>query len=210
MVKQETHLENLAEIRSLMERSSRFLSLSGLSGVFAGGVALAGALAVYLYLDGEVEVPIYDSLAGMIRYERDIIVTLMAIAAGVLLLALMGAAYFTNRRAKRNNLPIWNATIRRFIIHLMIPLITGGIFCLALLLHGFTGLVVPSVLIFYGLSLISAGKFTHSDIHYLGLTEILLGIISIAFMKYGLLFWTLGFGVMHIVYGLVMYIKYKD
>ena len=50
MDKRNEHLETLSEIRSLMERSSRFISLSGLSGVAAGVFALMGAAMVYVYL----------------------------------------------------------------------------------------------------------------------------------------------------------------
>jgi hypothetical protein len=65
------------------------------------------------------------------------------------------------------------------------------------------------MLIFYGLSLVNAGKFTFSEIHYLGLTEIVLGILAGIFINHGLLFWTLGFGLMHIVYGTVMYYRHE-
>jgi hypothetical protein len=50
MEKQLEHLETLTEIRSMMERSTRFISLNGLSGVFAGVFALIGAVAAYMYL----------------------------------------------------------------------------------------------------------------------------------------------------------------
>jgi predicted lysophospholipase L1 biosynthesis ABC-type transport system permease subunit len=41
------HLEDIAEIRAMMERSTRFLSLSGLSGVFAGTFGLIASGLAY-------------------------------------------------------------------------------------------------------------------------------------------------------------------
>ncbi|MGE5429024.1 MAG: hypothetical protein ACM3O8_14110, partial [Methylococcaceae bacterium] len=66
-----------------------------------------------------------------------------------------------------------------------------------------------AMLIFYGLALVNAGKFTLSEVHYLGITEIVLGLMAAVFINWGLLFWALGFGVMHIVYGMMMYYKYE-
>jgi hypothetical protein len=70
-------------------------------------------------------------------------------------------------------------------------------------------LVASVMLIFYGLSMVNAGKFTFGEIHWLGLTEIALGILAGVFINFGLLLWTIGFGLMHIVYGTVMYYRYE-
>jgi hypothetical protein len=43
----------------------------------------------------------------------------------------------------------------------------------------------------------------------LGICEIGLGLIASIYMGYGLLFWAVGFGVLHIIYGIVMYMKYE-
>jgi hypothetical protein len=63
--------------------------------------------------------------------------------------------------------------------------------------------------VFYGLALVNASKYTLTDIRYLGITEIILGILNIFFLRRGLYFWALGFGVLHIIYGLVMWWKYE-
>jgi hypothetical protein len=215
MNKQNEHLDNLKEIRSIMERSSRFLSLSGLSGVFAGAVAILGTLAVYLYkadfffgryCNGGIlqthDVPAESDLSKFVVF-------LLADASLVLLLALTFGVYFTTRNARRKGLPYWDATARRMLTNLFIPLIAGGMFCLALLYHHLVYLIAPSTLIFYGLSLINASKFTLNDVRYLGISEIALGLIAMFFVGYGMLIWAIGFGILHVVYGVAMYLKYE-
>lgn len=212
---QNEHLKNLQEIRSIMERSTRFISLSGLSGVFAGLVALLGALAVYSfhkefffsrYQNGGVFLP-EELMSG--NALTNFIVFSFVVAFVVLVLALFFATFFTTRNARRKGLPIWDATVRRMLINLFIPLVAGGLFCLILLYHHLVFLIAPSTLLFYGLALINASKFTLTDIRYLGISEITLGLIAMIFVGYGLIFWAVGFGVLHIVYGLAMYIKYE-
>ena len=209
---QNQHLETLNEIRSIMERSTKFISLSGLSGVAAGVVALIGAGMVYLYLGTTPfsEEPYYYIVGqGMEKWGLNYLEFFMLDALLVLVAALSLGYFFTNRRAQQKGQKMWDATSFRLGINMFIPLAAGGLFCLALLYHGFIGLIAPSTLLFYGLALINASKYTLKDIRYLGFCEISLGLIAMVFIGYGLEFWAIGFGVLHIVYGLVMYNKYE-
>ncbi|MGO4772393.1 hypothetical protein ACEN2I_12080 [Flavobacterium sp. W22_SRS_FK3] len=200
------HQEDLAHIRSMMERSSRFISLSGLSGVFAGLSALIGGLYVYQlfkangleYFDGDHKL-----------YSVDLVSELFLTASVILLFALTFGIFFTIRKSKKYNLPIWTSATKKMLLNLAIPLVTGGIFCLALLHHQIYGLVAPATLIFYGLALINAEKYTFSDVKYLGFSELILGCIALFYIGYGLIFWIVGFGILHILYGLIMFKKYK-
>ncbi|MEI7423907.1 MAG: hypothetical protein WCK18_17530 [Prolixibacteraceae bacterium] len=202
--------EDLQAIREIMERSSKFLSLSGLSGIFAGVCALIGVAFAWFFL--------LDS--GQIRYAEfmqnsdsltvsGLRISLAIDAVLVLGFALFGAFFFSRRNARKAGQQFWTISIRQLLFHLLIPLVSGGLFILILVIQKNLMLVVPVMLIFYGLSLVNAGKFTLSEIHYLGLTEIILGILAGVFINYGLLFWTLGFGLMHIVYGTVMYYRHE-
>jgi hypothetical protein len=127
----------------------------------------------------------------------------------VLVASIVVGLILTWRSAKKNGQTIWDATAKRMLINLMIPLVTGGFFCMILLMHGLIGLVAPVTLIFYGLALINGSKYTLDDIRYLGICEIILGLLASIFIGYGLLFWAIGFGVLHIVYGMLMYNKYE-
>jgi len=201
--------EDLMAIRNMMERSSKYLSLSGLSGIFAGCCAIAGvAIAYFFILDaGSIEYDEYMRSLGNAS-TLSIRIGLLITAVAVLIVAFCGAIFFSVRKAKRKKLQFWNKTTKQLITHLFIPLIAGGLFSLILIYQNNIHLVASTTLIFYGLALVNAGKFTFGEIHYLGLSEIALGLLAGLFMNFGMLFWTLGFGVLHIVYGFAMYLKY--
>ncbi len=209
MSKHQEHLETLSEIRSLMERSSRFISLSGLSGVAAGVIALAGAIVAAIYLEVNLfEEHHYYVIRQGEKWGMDYWTFFFVDAGVVLILALAAGIYFTTKKARKSGQKIWDPTARLMLINLAIPLGAGGIFCLILIHHGWFGLVAPTTLIFYGLALLNGGKYTLNDIRFLGITEIILGLIATYYLGYGLLFWAIGFGVLHIVYGIAMYMKY--
>lgn len=202
MTTQEQHLENLSEIRNLMERSSRFISLSGLSGVMAGIIALAGAgIAASRYG--------FDLFSADNWSNPDTMSFILLDGLIVLILSIGGGVYFTTRKAKKKGLSIWDASARRLVVNLALPLVAGGLFCLILMNDKQFHLVAPATLLFYGLALINASKYTLNDIRYLGIIEIILGLIAAIYTSNGLLFWMIGFGAMHIVYGVVMYYKYE-
>lgn len=203
---QQKYLDDLKDIKDIMHRSSRFLSLSGLSGVAAGIFALIGAYAAYqtVYTNQD-----YFQYRKAIITE-DSLTNLLIIAIGTLALALGTGYYFTHRKAKKNNQSIWDHQSKRMILNLMIPLVTGGILCLILLFKGYIGILAPLTLIFYGLALVNASKYTLTEIRSLGIVEIILGLIATHYIGYGLIAWAIGFGVLHIVYGIAMHLKYRS
>ena len=203
MSEQNQHVEALQDIRRLMQRSSRFISLSGLSGIAAGFCALIGAYFAY---DWIYEYYVTYNESG---YEgaafQNLKFNLLSLAGAVLIAALVSALYFTWRKANKNNMPVWDHTSKMLLLNMMIPLITGGLVILALLRYNDWRFVAPLSLIFYGLALVSGSKYTLSDIRYLGFCEIILGLINTQFIGYGLYFWAAGFGLLHILYGFVMW-----
>ena len=205
--KEKEYLQDLTEIRSMMEKSSRFISLSGLAGVFAGGFALAGAISAH-YIIRDFYVSIWFE-NDIIQLSKDLVLHLFLVAMAVLSLSLFFGYYFTARKAKKLGQKTWNKTSQLMLINLAIPLLAGGIFCVSLFLHGHLGLIAPSTLIFYGLALINGSKFTLKDIKYLGYCELIVGLISTFFIGWGLWFWAFGFGILHIVYGISMHFKYE-
>lgn len=202
----EDYLKDLSDIRAIMERSSRFISLSGLSGILAGVFALAGAWFAYEIVYNN---PSEDLYAGNGAISSETLLLLFANAFIVLALAIGSGVFFTVRRSKKMKMKVWDATSKRLLINLLIPLVSGGLFIIIIVLKGFIGLVAPLTLIFYGLALINASKYTLGDVRYLGLSEVALGLIATLLLKWGLLFWAIGFGALHIIYGAVMYFKYE-
>lgn len=187
--------QDLASIRNLMERSSKFISLSGLSGILAGIYALVGSALLYWVMYFPMQ-PEPDWAAAVV------------IAAAVLLASIITGIVLSIRKAKKKGQLIWGPASRGLLFHMMSPLVTGGIIIIISFYKGYGELAAPVSLIFYGLALISASSFTFTDIKYLGLCEIALGLIAAVYTGIGLLFWAIGFGVLHIVYGSIMYLKY--
>jgi len=198
------YIEDLKDIKQMMNRSSRFISLSGLSGISAGIFAIIGAYLAYQTIYADQNYLIYRQ--AILSFEN--LSTLLIIALSTLVLSIGSGIYFTTRKAKRNKQKLWDSQTKTLLINLLIPLATGGILCLTLLLKGFIGIIAPLTLIFYGLALVNASKYTLEEIRSLGIVEILLGLLGIYFIGYGLIIWTIGFGILHIVYGIIMHLKY--
>lgn len=197
--------KDIASIRSMMERSVKFISLSGLSGVLAGIYALAGAGVAYY----QVYYP-NPPIGFRLHYvnEQTIVTNLVIIAVLVLILSLGTGLWLSSRKATRLGTTIWNKPSKQLFTDLSIPLVTGGLLIIIMLWRGYMGFVAPACLLFYGLALIYASRNTYREIQYLGFIEIGLGLLAAALPGYGLIFWALGFGVMHIIYGSIMYFRY--
>jgi len=194
------YLQDLKEIKELMNKSTQFISLSGLSGVLAGIYALIGAVYVHTLILEHTET--YITLESL-TFKK-----IMATAILVLLASLFTAYIMTVNKAKKVGENMWNASSKRLLVNFAIPLVTGGVFALLLLRHEYYGLIAPITLLFYGLACVNASKYTLRDVRYLGITEIILGLLAVEFSGFGLYFWIIGFGICHIIYGAMMYFKY--
>jgi hypothetical protein len=203
-------IEDIKAIRKIMEESSRFLSLSGLSGVFAGITAIAGALVAYYFIldNGTIH---YDEYFRSLSAKETFSLRWLLItdAALVLVLSVLFSLYFSIKKARRDGKNFWTPISRRLLINLLIPLVTGGVFIIVLLVQNHIQLIVPGFLIFYGLALVNAGKFTFGEVFYLGILEIITGLVSAFVPGWGIAFWIFGFGILHIIYGLAMFRKYE-
>jgi hypothetical protein len=202
-------LQEVKDIRRLMERSSRFISLSGLSGVAAGVFALVGAyIARYVIFENY-----YGEYNARLHFRGSdftaLINQLLALAAAVFAAAFLSAFYFTWRKSNKQGRPLWDYTSRRLFWNMIIPLVAGGLFILGMLRLDEWRFVAPACLIFYGVALVNASKYTLTDIRYLGYCQIIVGLLNMLWIGYGLYFWALGFGILHIIYGVVMWWKYE-
>jgi hypothetical protein len=201
----EKYLKDLSDIKYMMNRSSRFISLSGLAGVFAGCYAIIGAVIAQVLL---YEQNITIDALGIASINGELLLQLFYVSIAVLVLAIGTAVFLTSRKAKKTNEKTWDSTSKRLLINFFAPLIAGGLFCLVLLQYNLIGLIAPSMLIFYGLALIHASKYTFGDLRSLGYSNLVMGLMATQFISYGLYFWAVGFGLFHIIYGIWMYSKY--
>jgi hypothetical protein len=197
------HLNDLSEIRHMMERSSRFISLSGLSGVFAGCFAIIGAYFAYIKIkheeiNGFADLSVNSPLVQYIAVDGLI----------VLGLSLFVSIYLTINQSRKNGVKIWDNTSRRLIINMLVPLVTGGLFCIILVKNA-PYLVDSATLVFYGLALVNASKYTFDNVRSLGYIQIVLGITCgfVDNWQYSLAIWAIGFGLCHIIYGAFMHLQ---
>lgn len=197
---EEKYLQDISEIKKMMNKSSQFISLSGLAGILAGVYALIGAFVANQLL--------MNHKTYYITLESRTFQLIVLIAFLVLVLSVVTATILTFGKAQKEGEKVWNATSKRMIINFLIPLATGGIFALILLRNEIYGLIAPVTLIFYGLACVNASKYTFRDVRYLGITVIILGLLATEYSGYALEFWALGFGLCHILYGSIMYFKY--
>lgn len=205
MKNNQDYIRDIAEIRSMMERSSKFMSLSGWAGILAGIYALAGAFIAYKVFDFnpvEIEASIPNSGTSNL-------VPLIVLAFIVLILASATAIFFSYKRAHQRGEKPWNITAKRLLTNMAVPLFSGGLLILILISKGLIGLLAPFTLIFYGLALYNAGTFTYKEVKILGLVQLGLGLISAYFISFGLLLWAVGFGLVHIIYGVYMHYRYE-
>lgn len=205
----EDPIDDLKEIRKIMENSTKFISLSGFSGVIAGVLALIGAFVAKGLIEDFSKKYIFYELQGRLEdgiWELE--KKLFLVAGLVLFLAIGFGILFTYLKARKNNQRIFSALGVRLVFSLFIPLLFGGVFCIGLYLNGYVFLIAPAMLIFYGMSLLNASKFVHTEIKYLAIIQMALGVASMFYLGKGLYFWAIGFGVLHIFYGTIMYFKY--
>jgi hypothetical protein len=205
MDEQQQSLETLRDIKRMMERSSRFISLSGLSGIAAGLCAMVGAWLAYRKIGhwhlGEV---VYSE-----GNEMALVTDLLLIAIFTFVAAFVSAFAFTYLRSRKNNVPVFGAATWRLMWNTLIPLAVGGLFMLKLLQVGQYELIAPGCLLFYGLALVNASKYTLGEIRYLGYGQLLLGLVNLWYVGWGLAMWAIGFGLLHIIYGVAMWMKYE-
>lgn len=200
MKEHQDYIKDIAEIRSMMERSSKFLSLSGWAGILAGVYALAGAWVSY---------SVFEFNPNELFYSHGQLHQVVLLAAGIFILALLTAIFFSKRKANSKGETIWNSTSKRLLANMGVPALTGGLLVLILISKGLLGLIAPLLLIFYGLSLFVAGNYTIKEVTFLGIIQLLLGLLNILFIEYSLIFWATGFGVFHIIYGIYMHFRYE-
>lgn len=199
-------IKEIGHIRSLMERSSKFMSISGLSGILIGSYALIGAFFGYITVYG-----FRSDFGYRDHYIADygIVSKLIFIAVLVLICSVVTGFLMAKHKAKRSKQTIWNATSKALLATMSVPLLTGGVLSLILIYKGEYGMIASSLLIFYGLALSAASTFTFKEARWLGIMDVVLGLLALCFPGYGLWFWAMGFGVLHIIYGVIVHQRYE-
>ncbi len=207
MKNEKDYIKDINEIRNMMERSSKFVSLSGLSGIFAGIYAIASSYIAYALFQFKIDKLYYtdEELASLGIDSKNIII----LAIGTIIITITTAIIFSYRNAIKKSEKIRNTTSKRLLYNLAIPLIAGGTVILLMLEYNLYGWLAPLTLVFYGLAILNASKYTFDDMRGLGIIQIILGLVAMHFIGYGLLIWAIGFGLVHIIYGIYLHYKYE-
>lgn len=194
----------LNEIRNMMEKSTRFVSLSGFSSILIGIYACIAAVIAYYILGSYTPIP-------MLNVNTTTKLQLLGLFASILIaLCIATVILMCKYKARKNNQVIsFDFNTKRLLWNFFLPLVVGGILCLSFIWQGHYGLTSSIMLIFYGIALISASNYTYSNTRYLGYAEILLGLADSFIDHYALLFWVIGFGIFHIIYGVIFHLKYE-
>jgi len=205
--------DDISLVKEMMEKSSKFSSLSGLSIIYTGILALIGGVIIYFDLSfslSEKEIS-YSQLINRNANPDDLytkVKLLVYIASVILILSLLLLYVSAKSKAKKEQVNLFTSSFARTLKSLFVPLFSGGIFSLFLIHHGLYGLVAPATLIFYGLGLINASKHSYDELEKLGYVELFLGISASYFMGTGLIFWVIGFGFGHVLFGIYLHFKY--
>ncbi len=204
MEQKEQFANEIKAIRQMMEQSSRFLSLSGLSGILIGIYALAGA-----YFAGQV---IENKTASVNLFTGKVssVSFIIMFAIAVLVISLATVFLLTYRKTKRDGYKIWGKGTRLLIVNLAVPLAAGGLLTGIFVARELYGIVAPLLLVFYGLALVNASKFTRQEIYFMGLCQVATGLVAAVLPQFALPLWAFGFGIVHIVYGTIMHFRYDN
>ena len=205
--------DDISSIKEMMEKSSKFSSLSGISIFFTGLFAIIGAVVIYFdvsftFINQEIS---YSQLINKNGNPNDLFLKvklLIYIASIILFLSLLVLYLSAKSKAKKEEVNLFTPSFGRTLISLFIPVLSGGVFSLFLIHHGLYGLVAPATLIFYGLGLINASNHSYDELEKLGYLELFLGISASYFMGTGLIFWVVGFGFGHVFFGGYLHYKY--
>jgi hypothetical protein len=209
MIKEEhDYLTDITAIRSMMERSSKFLALSGQAAVMAGLYALAGSLIAWKILKLHPESMVPNS--GMSSPGSAEMGGLVMTALLMLLLAAGTAILLSLRNAQKRGEKLWSPVARRLLSGMALPLISGGLLMIIFWMNGLPAYSFALSLIFYGFSMCNASRFTFPELNFLGMMLIGLGLLSACLLTYALLIWALGFGLLHIIYGLYIHFRYRQ
>ena len=191
MNQEQEQLQALQGIKQLMERSSKFSSISGIAGVVVGVLAtLVFACITYFNITNVTDLAVVFTIT--------------------LVVSLITGVFFSAKKAKKRNEKVWDSTAKRFLLNFFMPLVVGGVMCLLFTYHHLFQFIPSFMLVFYGMALLNASKFSIDTIWYLAVLELLIGIAAAFFVDAGLWFWMIGFGILHIVYGFFIYYKYEQ
>ena len=155
-------LESVFEIKELMEKSSKFISVSGIAAILAGIYALAGAYIATQVITSDM-------------YLSDTLKLMAIIAMAVLAAAAVTAGILSYCKSQKMGQKFFSRLTYRALWNFSLPMLTGGVLCISILMHEYYDILASVMLLFYGLALVNVSKFTYSSIVWVRLCFHLFG-----------------------------------
>jgi hypothetical protein len=167
-----------------MERSAAFTAVSGWGHVLLGFTAFLSAwLAAH-----------QSSSLGWLRVW--LAEGLLAVAIG-----LVSCTWKANRRG----LPLFSGPARKVALSLAPPLVAGAFLTFLLFRGGLSSALPATWLLLYGAGIITGGAFSVAILPIMGLCFMLLGGLAVlAPVAWGNWFLALGFGGLHVIFGILI------
>ena len=172
--------EALAYIRQTMESASSFTALSGWGLVAVGVVGLAAA-----------------GVAWRSGVPERLSAWLPAAVLGVLCSGIANAA-----KARRLEMPLWTGSLRKVAWVMAPALAAGALMTWALDQAGVRYLMPGMWLALYGAGVTAGGTFSIRAVRWMGIALLLLGALAFVDPRQAIVYLALGFGVLHILFGL--------
>lgn len=183
----ERAMDNLRYIRETMERASAFTAISGWGQVAIGVTALGAALIAHGQTIG----------------------IWLAVWTAEAFISLLIAGWSIDRKARASGLPLLSGPGRKVAFSLSPPLFAGLLLTLVFYQAGLTSYIPGVWLLLYGTGVITGGMFSVPIVPLMGVCFMALGAAAL-FAPAALSTWFMaaGFGLVHIVFGLIIARKY--
>jgi hypothetical protein len=181
-------MDNLSFIRSTMERATAFTAVPGWGGVAMGITALVAA-----------------ALAQTRATENEWLAAWLGASA----LALTIGGWSMAVKARRAGTSVLSYSGRRFVLSYVPPLAVGGLLTLVLVRAGLYGALPGTWLLLYGTGVVTGGAYSVRVVPIMGLCFMALGALALlAPPDWGDWLMALGFGGLHIIFGLIIARRY--
>jgi len=181
-------MDNLRFIRETMERAGAFTAVPGWGGFAMGVSALAATVFAARQSSAGAWLAIW------------LIEGVFAIALG---------AWTMKRKADSAQLPLLSAPGRRFLLSFAPPLLVGALLTLVLYEAGLTRVIPGTWLLLYGTGVVTGGAYSVRVVPLMGMCFMLVGAVALFCpFSWGTALLGVGFGGLHVVFGIIIARRY--
>jgi len=193
---QDQALRALADIRAVIDRTTRYSTFSALSGFIAGSAALigSGGCGAYRRFVGT------QPGAGL---------NFVMVWSAVLAIAALAQIVLTTLKARQRGEAVWTPIARTAFASMLGPGLAGLAGSAIFVQTGRFDMLAGLWLLFYGCGLWAVSFFAPLFLRVLGVGYMILGLYAWLKPEMAALWLGLGFGVLHFVFGAVVLARYQ-